>query len=318
MNIGAFLNRMIGANYFDLLRRWHRFTIEGREHLLSVGPAMIFSNHGRATPAHLYMLKALLAYEYGEPTYMFAPNVWFTLPYLRDAVEVAGFIPAEEKHVQRISDRGLKIIVTPGRHRESWGGRGGRYKLRWIGDESDERTLEDGITYVKWAIDRKLPIIPLAATGVDHSYYALWDAFRVWSNIKPQLAAQFPQYADLLEIPRTFTLPPLPWIGVGPLGVWPFTPPLPVRIKHYVGAPIRMKEIREKILHIGPGERIDGDHYAKILTEIQTRIQNLLNAAPELRTQPLFGDAPAPPPALPPPPALGAATKGPKLRVPGR
>jgi hypothetical protein len=279
---------------------------------------MIFSNHGRATPAHLYMLKALLAYEYGEPAYMFAPNVWFTLPYLRDAVEVAGFIPAQVEHVRRIAERGLKVIVTPGRHRESWGGERDKYKVRWIGEESDDRTREDGIAYVKWAIDCKLPIIPLAATGVDHSYYPLWDAFRLWSNIKPHLAAQFPHYADLLELPRTFTLPPLPWIGVGPLGVWPYTPPLPVRIKHYVGAPIRTKEIREAILGIGPRESIRDEHYPTILAAIQTRIQDLLNATPELRSQPMFGDAPAPPPAPPPRPLLGAATNGPTLRLPGR
>jgi hypothetical protein len=293
MNLAAFLNRMIGANYFDLLRRWHRFEIDGdgEKTLMSVGPAMIFANHGRATPAHLYMLKVLLAYEYGEPAYMIAPDVWFSVAYLRDAVEVAGFIPFDLEHAQRVADRGLKLIVSPGRHRESWGGLRDRYQIRWTGSSSDPQTTKDGIEYVRWAIECNLPILPLAATGVDQSYFAPFDSFGLWSRIKPGLAARFPDYIDLLDAPRRLALPPTPWIGLGPLGPWPFTPPLPVRIKHYVGAPIRIAEMR-KLAGVAPDQPIETDDQREaILREVEKRVQEMLDHAADAPTERLEAGA---------------------------
>ena len=302
MNVASFLNRMIGSNYFNVLRRWHRFYVEGTERLLSVGPAMIFTNHGRATPSHLYMLKALLAFEYGEPAYMIAPNIWFKMPYLRDAVAIAGFVPAELEHARRIAKRGLKLIVSPGRHRESWGASRDKYRICWTGEGSDPQTTEDGIKYVRWAIECKVPIIPVAATGVDDSYVGLWDSFNAWSHhLKPFLEEKLPLYSDLLDFPGRLAMPPIPWVGLGPGGPWPFSPPWPVRITHHVGAPIRMADMR-MILNLGPEEEIEADAQCEaILAEVQRCIQELLDA-----------NMPRPPERR-----VGAATNGPNLRLTG-
>ena len=168
--------------------------------------------------------------------------------------------------------------MTPGRHSESWGGIRDRYKVRWTQiTGGDPQTTTDGIKYVRWAIECKVPILPLAATGVDHSYFPLFDSFRLWSHIRPVLAARFPGYVDLLDAPRQLTLPPIPWIGLGPLGPWPYSPPMPVRITHYVCSPIRIAEMR-RLAGVKPGDPFETDaQYARILRVIEKRIQRKLN-----------------------------------------
>ena len=76
--------------------------------------------------------------------------------------------------------------------------------------------------YLRLALEYRLPIIPTAATGTDDAFIGLIDGYSL---------------ARRLKMPKV----PL-WLGVGPLGPWPLTPPFPVKITQYVGAPIRLDD----------------------------------------------------------------------------
>ena len=63
------------------------------------------------------------------------------------------------------------------------------------------------------------PIIPAAGAGVDDQYLSLIDGYRT---------------ARRLGLPKKMML----FFGVGPLGLFPFSPPFPVKITLHLGRPI--------------------------------------------------------------------------------
>jgi hypothetical protein len=63
--------------------------------------------------------------------------------------------------------------------------------------------------------------VPVAAAGADDTYIGLNDAQALGRR---------------LGIPRDWAW--LCWLGVGPLGVFPFSPKFPVRMRQVVGEPI--------------------------------------------------------------------------------
>ena len=243
MNLGAFVNRFVGSMYFQALRSWHRFDVDdaGKRRLASLGPAIVVAYHGRAIADHLLMLKALMGFDLGQPSYALAPEFLFKVPYVCEMAESAGFIPscADKKelaaNVKRIIDRGLKLIVTPGRYQEAWSGRENRYQTKWASD----------LDYMTMALDNDIPIVPLAVTGVDHRYYPVFDAYALWQEKKAKLVERFPFSADLIDMWQRWFVAPGFWLGIGMFGVWPFTLPLPVRVRQYVGETIDRRKMQE-------------------------------------------------------------------------
>ena len=69
----------------------------------------------------------------------------------------------------------------------------------------------------------KMPIVPVAASGTDDVYTAYqcesWEATRHAARLGDAL-----------------------WTGIGPLGLFPFSPAFPVKIRQFIGQPIRPVE----------------------------------------------------------------------------
>jgi hypothetical protein len=119
--------------------------------------------------------------------------------------------------------QGEHLLVQPGGTREGCRSFRQRYEVDW----------GDRVGYLRLALRHRLPIIPIAASGVDDGYIGLNDGY--W------LGKQVGMPGDL----------PL-WFGIGIVGLWPLSPPFPVKIRQIIGEPIEAQPIdpddREAIL----------------------------------------------------------------------
>ena len=135
--------------------------------------------------------------------------------------------------------------MTPGGAREGCRGLRDRYRVDW----------GNGVGYLRLALRHGLSIVPVAAAGADGAYIGLNDADRLGRR---------------LGLPRDWTW--LPWLGLGPLGPYPLSPPFPVRMRQLVGEPIDP----------GSDGRISLDDRAGLLclhARVQRAVQELLDRA---------------------------------------
>jgi hypothetical protein len=220
---------------------------------------MIVGYHGKPGARDMIMLQTLLLTEYGERTHAITHDMVFRIPVVRDVAEAMQLVPRTPESIAAAVSRGEKLVVAPGGIQEAWAAFRERYKLKW-----------KRLGYLKLALRYGLPIIPVAGVGSGSAFYGAYDAYRVW---KPAW--------DRYGLPEGAGF----WIGVGPLGVWPFTPPFPARISQYVGAPIALADhgLGESGLH----ERFDdpvvkqkvlGLHH-HLVAQIQQMLDDGLNAA---------------------------------------
>ena len=75
--------------------------------------------------------------------------------------------------------------------------------------------------YLKLALRLGLPVVPVACLGTDDTYIGLNDG-DTWSR--------------RLRAPKGLPV----WLGLGPLGLWPLSPPFPVKLTQRIGAPIEL------------------------------------------------------------------------------
>jgi hypothetical protein len=110
--------------------------------------------------------------------------------------------------------------------------------------------------YLRLAIARGLEVVPVAASGVDDAFFGLVDH----DGIKRLLR---------LDNGHNF------WVGLGPLGPYPWSPPFPVRVHQIVGAPVvPVFEPAERKILLDDPERLSALHES-----VQNRVQELLELA---------------------------------------
>ena len=231
--------------YWRLLQRYHRYTVAGLEHLDAPGAALIVGYHGRPFAYDMCMLTVAL---YDRLCYLphgFVHRGMKRIPLLRWLVDGLGFLTADDADVAAAVARGEHIVVTPGGTREGCRSFRQRYRVDW-----GER-----VGYVRLAVRHRLPIVPVAAAGADDAYIGLNDANRLGRR---------------LGLPRDWTW--LPWLGLGPLGPYPFSPPFPVRMRQLVGAPIDPRSQGEIALD-------DRAALLRIHDRVQRAVQELLDRA---------------------------------------
>jgi 1-acyl-sn-glycerol-3-phosphate acyltransferase len=195
--------------YWDVMRAYHRFEVRGLEHLERAGTCLVVGYHGRPIAHDLCMLQSLLRRRGGPEPRPVIHGTFDAVPVLRWLVEGVGFVTGDGEDLAAALARGDPIIVTPGGTREGCRSHRDRYRVEW-----GER-----LGYVRLALKHGLKIVPTAAAGVDDTYIGLNDGY---------------QAGKRWRVPGRLPL----WIGVGPLGLWPISPPFPVKIVQHVGAPI--------------------------------------------------------------------------------
>jgi hypothetical protein len=201
--------RAVWLGYWRVMRRYHRYAAVGLEHLTAPGPALIVGYHGRPIAHDLCMLQTLLLDEHGwMPKAVIHASATST-PGLAAVTEGMEFVTGDGDAMAAAVARGDKIIVTPGGTKEGTRSSRDRNRVEW-----GRRT-----GYLKLAARYGLPIIPVAGIGVDDTYIGLNNGY-AWGK--------------RLKVPGRLPV----WVGVGPLGLWPLSPPFPVRISTRIGPPL--------------------------------------------------------------------------------
>ena len=248
MNLTALLGGDAWGGYWDLMRKYHRFEVRGLEHILNHrGPALIVGYHGKPGARDLIMLQTQLLREHGMVTHAVTHDMMLRLPFVRSAALGMQLIGRDPASIEAAVKRKEKLVVTPGGIEEAWGSFRDRYTVKW------RRRLG----YLKLAIEHKLPIIPVGAVGVDDAFYGLYNAYEIWKPLW-----------DRYGLPVGTGV----WIGFGPLGAWPFTPPFPSRIIQYVDPPIDLA--KEGLKDTKDPEKLLGFH-----NYLAARVQQILDHA---------------------------------------
>jgi len=240
VTLGAAAARAAWVRYWDLARRWHRFEVRGIERLDGERPRLIVGYHGRAMAHDLCMLQSLLRERGAREPRAIVHEGFLRAAPLRWLVEGAGFVTGDPRALAEAIGRGDSIIVTPGGTREACRSFRDRYRVEWGGR----------LGYLRLALAHGLPIVPVAASGVDDTFVGLNDGY-AWGK-RLGLPAQLPF-----------------WLALGPLGLWPLSPPWPAKIVQHVGEPIELGAIDPR----------DREALGRAHARVTTAVQALLDEA---------------------------------------
>jgi hypothetical protein len=127
-------------------------------------------------------------------------------------VDGLGFVTGDGEDLARVVARGEHVFVTPGGIKEGCRSFRHRYEVDW----------GNRMGYVRLALKHRLPIVPVAAAGVDDTYLGLNDGHALGKR---------------LGAPARLPV----WLGLGPLGLWPISPPFPAKFRQLIGAPIDLE-----------------------------------------------------------------------------
>lgn len=205
--------RSAWRTYWSAVGKYHRYEVEGFEHLLGPRPVMIAGYHGRPVAFDLAILSVEIEARLGYLPHGFVHTGWHSNPALRFLGRTLGASTGDDQTLAEAVRRGEHVIVTPGGSRESMRPWRERYRVSW-----GER-----IGYLKIALKYRLPIVPVACDGVDDAFFALFDGYRLGRR---------------LDLPYRLDA----GLFFGPTGVWPLSLPFPVRFRQRIGAPIDLPE----------------------------------------------------------------------------
>ena len=229
-------------------QRYHRYRVDGLEHLDGRGAALIVGYHGRPFAFDMCMLTVALYDRLGYLPHGILHRGVDDIPPLKWFADDLGFVTADGPDIAAAVARGEHVVTTPGGAEEGCRHFGQRYRVRW-----GER-----FGYLRMALKYRLPIVPVGAAGADDTYIGLLDAARVGAR---------------LGVPAKWSW--VLWTGIGPLGLYPFSPPFPVRMRQLVGAPI---DVVAEARGAAPDDR---GTLARLHRRVTGAVQGLLDRARE-------------------------------------
>lgn len=227
------------------LKWWHRYEVHGIETLDTPGSKLIVGYHGRAFAHDMIALNWELYQRQGRIPVSFIHSFADDFGPLRWIKEGMEAITSDEESVNAAVAAGRHIVLLPGGNREANRSLRVRYKVDW----------GDRVGYLKFALRYRLPIVPVASSGVDEAYLGMNDGYRLGRRLK--LPSNLPA-----------------WLGIGPLGLMPFSPTFPVKFRQLVGQPI-------DLFADGEPNPKDIDHLYRLHARVTGAVQDLLNQARE-------------------------------------
>ncbi|MFT3769775.1 MAG: lysophospholipid acyltransferase family protein [Minicystis sp.] len=242
---GAPLSRLPEAGwlaFFRAARAYHRYEVRGLHHLEKPGAALIVGYHGRPIAYDLCMLTATIHERLGYLPHGIIHGYFGHQPILKWMIDGLGFVTGDGEDLAQAVARGEHILVQPGGTREGCRSFRHRYEVDW-GDRTG---------YLRLALRYRLPIIPVAAMGIDDGYLGLNDGYALGRR---------------LGVPHRIPV----WIGLGPLGLRPISPPFPVKITQLVGQPIDP-------LAEGPVAEGDREALLRLHRKVAGAVQALMDA----------------------------------------
>ncbi len=225
---------------FGLAARYHRYEIDGLDTLLQGRACMIVGYHGRPIAWDVLFLAVELYKRLGYLPHGLIHGSFKHGPAAK-MVRDLGFVFGDTPELQAAIERGEHMLVAPGGTREGCRSFRHRYQVDW----------DDKCGYLRIAAKYRLPIVPVAADGVD-------DVFEGLNNGDA--------LGKVLQMPAKLPF----WFGFGPLGLWPLSPPFPVKVRQRIGQP----------LDLFPAGAIDPGDKAALLAahrSIGEHIQLMLN-----------------------------------------
>jgi len=224
-----------------LAQRYHRYEIDGFEHLVNPGAALLVGYHGRPVAYDLCMLTVTMYDRLGYLPHGVVHRYVKQQPIMKWVSDRLGLVTGDGDEIARAVARGEHILVQPGGTREGCRSWRSRYEVDW----------GDRVGYVRLALRYGLPIVPIAAAGVDDGYIGLNNGYRLGKRIR---------------MPGDLPL----WFGIGPLGLWPLSPPFPVKIRQVIGEPIMPAQA-------GPIDPDDHDAVLDVHRRVTRAVQDLLD-----------------------------------------
>jgi 1-acyl-sn-glycerol-3-phosphate acyltransferase len=209
VDLPAGVPRWAWLRFWGALRVYHRFEVRGIERLDGIGAALLVGYHGRPIAHDMCMLSVTIHERYGYVPHGVVHAAVERSRVMKWVSDDLGFVTGDGAAVEEAVRRGELLAVQPGGTRE--GCRSFRHRY--------EVTFGDRTGYLRLALRHRLPIVPVAASGVDDAFLGLNDGYALGKR---------------LGAPARLPV----WIGVGPLGLWPLSPPFPVKIVAHIGEPI--------------------------------------------------------------------------------
>jgi 1-acyl-sn-glycerol-3-phosphate acyltransferase len=209
MDLPAGAARWAWLRLWSALRVYHRFEVRGIERLDGLGAALLVGYHGRPIAHDLCMLSVTIRERYGYMPHGVVHAAVEQSRVMKWVSDDLGFVTGDGAAVEEAVRRGELLVVEPGGTREGCRSFRHRYEVDW----------GDRIGYLRLALRHRLPVVPVAASGVDDAFVGLNDGYALGRR---------------LGAPARLPV----WIGVGPLGLWPLSPPFPVKIVEHIGHPI--------------------------------------------------------------------------------
>ncbi len=193
-------------------QRYHRYGVVGLDRLDTGRAMLLVGYHGRPLAYDQCMLSVTLYDRFGYMPHGVIHKAVDSpiLSWLKDGL---GFVTGDGQDIADAVGRGEHIAVQPGGTREGCRSFRHRNTVDW-----GKRT-----GYIRLALRHRLPVVPIAARGGDWSYIGLNNGYK---------------WGKRLGAPAGLPV----WVGLGPLGIWPLSPPFPVRITTHIGEPIDLQD----------------------------------------------------------------------------
>jgi 1-acyl-sn-glycerol-3-phosphate acyltransferase len=219
------------------LDRYHRYEIDGLEHVPRRGPALVVAFHSFAT-IDMFLLARAIYLRDGRIVRGLTDKLVFRVPGVRDVASRLGVVAGTQRNGLGLLRRGAIAACMPGG------------ALEWSRPRRMRRTMRWGEHrgYARLAIRAGAPIIPTACPAADRAFYVPFDGWTIGRALQRCLGAS-----------RALPLPIA--IGLGPL-------PVPVHLVQHVAPAITPDE---------PPEAADDERVVRRLDErVRDTIAGLL------------------------------------------
>jgi 1-acyl-sn-glycerol-3-phosphate acyltransferase len=144
--------------YRRLIDLWFRPKIRGLEHIPREGPVLLVGNHSGGTLiADTFAFAFAFYTHFGSkrPFYQLAHDLVLRIPAIAAGFRRYGTLPASHENAGRALDAGAAVLVYPG----------GDYESHRPSFESAEVDFGGRSGFVRLALDRGIPIVPVVAIG---------------------------------------------------------------------------------------------------------------------------------------------------------
>jgi 1-acyl-sn-glycerol-3-phosphate acyltransferase len=237
---------------------YFRGEVRGLDNIPDEGPSLLVGNHSGGTLIADTFVFATAFYDHFTPYRRFhqlAHDIAARTP--GTGISRWGTVAASHDNARKAFDKGAPVLVYPGGDYET-------FRPSW---HSDQIEFGGRKGFVKLALERGVPIVPVVAVGGQETALFL---------TRGQRAARFTKWADLTRI-KVLPVAIAPPFGISLLDL-PTRVPLPAKITVEVLPPIDLKK------KFGPNP-----DYDEVYEDVTGEMQDALTELQEERTLPIVG-----------------------------